>query len=149
MITVKATREGMPGGKTSTGYLIESIVPFVALPAFAALRQWVRVQNPANGKSIRALVLDVGPWNEHDYAYVFQPATLPSDAPGPATALEEHETPIPVEEASTRGGIRPAAETQKDQFGRVTNGAGIDLGAAVWTALGMTDNTDVSWEFEL
>lgn len=29
--TVKATREGLPGGKTSTGYLIDAIVPFVAL----------------------------------------------------------------------------------------------------------------------
>ncbi len=116
MITVKATREGLLGAKTATGYVVDAIVPFVALPAAAALRQWVTVRNPTNGKTIRALVLDVGPWNEHDHAYVF-------------------------------GGARPAAETQTDQFGRTTNGAGIDLGEAVWAALGMTDNDLVSWEF--
>jgi hypothetical protein len=31
--------------------------------------------------------------------------------------------------------------------GRTTNGAGIDLGEYVWKALGMTDNTEVQWEF--
>jgi hypothetical protein len=116
MITVKATREGLPGSKTSSGYRVDPIVPFVALPSAAALRQWVLVVNPATGQSIRALVLDVGPWNENDNAYVF-------------------------------GGARPAAESGTDQFGRTTNGAGIDLGEAVWAALGLTDNTSVSWEF--
>src|SRR5437667_7046245 len=71
MIRVKATREGLVGGRTATGWRIDAVVPFVALPSDAALRQWVRVVNPANGRSIRALVLDVGPWNEHDTAYVF------------------------------------------------------------------------------
>lgn len=116
MITVKATREGLIGGKTASGYRVEREVPFVALPSAAALRQWVIVINPKNGRSIRALVLDVGPWNEQDHAYVF-------------------------------GGQRPSAETKKDQYGRKTNGAGIDLGEKVWTALGMTDNGQVSWEF--
>ena len=68
---VKATREGLLGGKTASGYLVEKNVPFVALPSGAALRQWVLVTNPANGKAIRALVLDIGPWNEQDHAYVF------------------------------------------------------------------------------
>lgn len=68
---VKATREGLLGGKTATGYKVDLEVPFVALPSDAALRQWVRVSNPANGLSIKALVLDIGPWNEHDHAYVF------------------------------------------------------------------------------
>jgi hypothetical protein len=116
MITVKATREGLHGGKTATGYVVDDVVPFVALPSTAALRQWVRVTNPANGKSVKALVLDVGPWNERDHAYVF-------------------------------GGARPAAESGIDTRGRVTNKAGIDLGEAVWHALGMTGNTNVSWEF--
>lgn len=121
MITVKATREGLPGGKTASGYRIDGIVPFVALPCAAALRQWVVVTNPANGKSIKALVLDVGPWNTNDAAYVF-------------------------------GGARPAAEMEHiagtpDQFGRPTNGAGIDLGEKVWSALEMTDNSLVGWEF--
>lgn len=68
---VKATREGLAGQKTASGYRVESEVPFVALPSNAALRLWVKVTNPRNNKSIKALVLDVGPWNEHDHAYVF------------------------------------------------------------------------------
>ena len=115
-MTVKSTREGLIGQKTASGYIVDTIVPFVALPAAAALRLWVRVRNPKNGRSIRALVLDVGPWNEHDHAYVF-------------------------------GKARPQAESGTDTRGRTTNGAGIDLGEAVWKALAMTDNDDVEWKF--
>lgn len=71
MIIVKATREGLLGHKTSVGEIVDEIVPFVALPSTAALRLWVRLTNVSNGKQCRALVLDVGPWNEHDNAYVF------------------------------------------------------------------------------
>lgn len=116
MITVRATREGLLGGKTASGYRVETEVPFVALPSGAALRLWIRVRNPRNDRTIRALVLDVGPWNEKDHAYVF-------------------------------GGARPQAETGIDTFGRTTNKAGIDLGERVWSALGMTDNDLVEWEF--
>lgn len=131
MIAVKATREGLPGGKTSTGYLIDSLVPFVALPAAAALRQWVTVTNPLNGKSIRALVLDVGPWNVNDNAYVFQPSTTQPHQDGVVY--------VPV---------RPQAEAGLDvSHNGKTNGAGIDLGEAVWTALDMKDNGQVLWEF--
>ena len=69
MITVKATREGLLGGMTSTGYKVDKYVPFVALPDYNALFKAVRVT--ANGKSIIALVMDVGPWNIHDHDYVF------------------------------------------------------------------------------
>lgn len=129
MITVKATREGRLGDKTASGYIVDDIVPFVALPSTRACheRRAVRVVNPLNNVSIIALVLDVGPWNEHDDAYVYQEATGIVDA-GP-------------------GVVRPAAETGISVSGKGTNGAGIDLGQYVWKALGMTDNSDVSWEF--
>lgn len=68
---VFATREGLEGQLTSSGYHIDTAVPFVALPSVKALHRFVRVSNPANGKSTLAVVLDVGPWNEHDDAYVF------------------------------------------------------------------------------
>jgi hypothetical protein len=71
MITVKATREGLVGFKTSSGYVIDTVIPFVALPAVRALHRFVRVVNPATGKRVIAFVADVGPWNEHDDAYVF------------------------------------------------------------------------------
>jgi len=85
MITVKATREGLvakrtnnpdgtvtiTGRPTSSGYLIDTVVPFVALPDGKALDRFVRVTNPANGRSAIAWVGETGPWNEHDDAYVF------------------------------------------------------------------------------
>ena len=113
--SIKATREGLKGQKTSTSWRINNIVPFVALPSFAALRQ--RVNVTYNGKTIIALVMDVGPWNEEDDLYVF-------------------------------GSDRPQAESGIDIFGRKTNHAGIDLGEAVRTALGIVeDNVLVDWEF--
>lgn len=131
MITVVATREGLPGGRTSTGWRIDPIVPFVALPSDAALRLWVLVTNPLNGRTCRALVLDVGPHYEHDTPYVFQPLTIE-----PMLATPENE-------------VRPRAEQRGlDDYRRiVTNAAGIDLGEAVWAALGMKDNTKVGWSF--
>lgn len=118
MIRVKATREGLLGGKTATGYRVETEVPFVALPSTAALRLWITVRNPANGRSIRALVLDIGPHYEKDHAYVFNGARPRAEAGG------------------------------KDDYGRiVTNGAGIDLGEKVWNELGYTDNGPCEWEF--
>lgn len=71
MITVLATREGLVGRRTATGYVIDSIVPFVALPSASALFRFIRIINPANGKHTCAVVLDVGPWNTHDDSYVF------------------------------------------------------------------------------
>ena len=71
MIQVKATREGLLGSHTASGYIIDPITPFVALPSHAALWAWVRVRNPSNGKMVAARVLDVGPWNAHDNDYVF------------------------------------------------------------------------------
>ena len=116
MITVKATREGELGKPIATGYVIDKVVPYVALPSEKAKRRFVRIYNPATKLYCLAVVLDVGPWNISDDAYVI-------------------------------GGARPQAETGTDMEGRPTNSAGIDLGEAVWNALGMTDNTDVSWEF--
>jgi len=116
---VKATREGLIGGVTSSGYVIDTHVPYVALPSVNAVHpvHAVRVTNPLNGKTCIALVLDVGPGNEHDDAYVF-------------------------------GGSRPLAESQKTfGDGVPSNGAGIDLGEYVWNFLGMTDNGPVEWEF--
>lgn len=68
---VFATREGLIGGKTASGYIVDTVVPFIALPAVKALHRFVRVTDPKTGRSVFAIVLDVGPWNEHDDAYVF------------------------------------------------------------------------------
>jgi len=71
MMQVKATREGLVGHRTASGYVIDAIVPFVALPSVFALHRVVRVTNPANHRTAIAIVLDVGPWEVNDDAYVF------------------------------------------------------------------------------
>jgi hypothetical protein len=114
MIRVKATREGLPGRKTASGWTIDNRMPYVALPSERALYRFVRIA--ANGRSAIAIVLDVGPWNTADDAYVF-------------------------------GSARPQAESGTDERGRLTNGAGIDLGESIWRELEMTDNGPVDWEF--
>lgn len=68
---VRATREGLLGKQTASGYVIDRSMPFVALPSRDALYKFVRIVNPANNKSYMAIVLDVGPWNTLDNAYVF------------------------------------------------------------------------------
>lgn len=114
-MTVKATREGLIGKKTASGYLIDTVVYFVALPSVHALHKFVELRYL--GRTCWAQVLDVGPWNEHDEAYVFN-------------------------------GARPQAESGIDNFGRKTNGAGIDLGEAVRKQLEITeDNAEIEWRW--
>jgi len=71
MPEVKATREGLVGQRTASGWIIDANYPFVALPARRALGRWVRIYNPLNFKICAAQVLDVGPFNTDDDAYVF------------------------------------------------------------------------------
>ena len=97
-MTVKATREGLVGRETASGYVIDTVVPFVALPSTKALGKAVRIANALNGNTCVAIVLDVGPFNEHDDAYVFGGAW-------------------PLAETQTTGGD-----------GAPSNGSGIDLG---------------------
>lgn len=111
---VLATREGLVGLPTSTGWIIDTVTPFVALPSTDALHRYVVVSNPLTAKTIRAQVLDVGPWNIHDDTYVF-------------------------------GQDRPLSESGVSFSNHGTNKAGIDLGEAVWNALGMKDNGYVIW----
>jgi hypothetical protein len=115
-ITVKATREGLIGCCTASGWIIDAKRLFVALPSRKALHRKVKVTNIRNGKSVICEVLDIGPWNVADDSYVF-------------------------------GGKRPLAEAGISLSGKGTNHAGIDLGEAVWKALGMVDNSYVSWSF--
>lgn len=122
MIRVKATREGLVGQRTASGYVIDTVVSFVALPSAHALKRWVKVSNPLTQRTVYAQVLDVGPHSDDDDAYVFN-------------------------------GHRPLSEAGisrvKGKQYKAGNTAGIDLGEAVWVALGMKDNTAVDWEFLL
>lgn len=128
MITVRASREGLVGAVTASGWDIDKIVPFVALPSTKALGRFLRLINPTNKKSCIAIVLDVGPWNENDDAYVFR---------GERPAAERGEHIVRVK------GQPPVQRIEPEKV----NGAGIDLGEKVWKQLGMKGNTNVSWEF--
>ena len=114
---VKATREGLIGRMTSTGFLIDTVVPFVALPSTKAKGKFVKLENPTNGKKCYAIVLDVGPWNTDDDDYVFN---------GKRPQVENSPT---------------------DKSGRPDNNAGIDLSERVWHLLEMKTNSNVNWEF--
>ena len=107
--TVFATREGLEGKESASGYIIDRVVKFVALPSVKALHRFVRVTNPHTSKSTLAQVLEVGPWSERDDKYVF----------GVERPLSEQGFKV------NKGGYVIRGET---------NGAGIDLGWAVWSA---------------
>lgn len=70
--TVFATREGLVGGTTANGHIIQPNDHFVALPSRRALspkgssQYSVRVANPRTGKIEVAPVWDIGPWNIND-----------------------------------------------------------------------------------
>lgn len=114
---IKATREGLIGQPTSLGFLVDRVVPFCALPDTRALRKFIRIRAHETGRVTLAVVLDVGPWNEHDSPYVFGEERPQAESGGP------------------------------DERGRKTNSAGIDLGEACWHALGLSNNGLVDWAF--
>lgn len=119
---VLATREGLAGQLTASGWIIDNGVSFCALPSRKALHRHVRITNMRNGLTAIAEVLDVGPWSERDDDYVFRGER-------------------PLAESMHRIMAHGEMEFHK------TNGAGIDLGEKVWNVLDMQDNGDVDWEF--
>ena len=128
-IRVQATREGLLNQMTASGYRIDDVVAFVALPNTHALHRVVHLTNPLNSKTCIAQVLDVGPHNEHD----------------PYTEQMQAYTPVLAAYGSD---VRPLAEQGESIAGlRAANKAGIDLGEYVWNALGMADNTQVDWYY--
>ena len=119
---VLATREGLTGKRTATGWIIDDHVAFCALPSRKALHRHVRITNLKNGATAIAEVLDVGPWSEEDDGYVFNQRR-------------------PMAEFNQRKMLGKPVEKHH------TNGAGIDLGEKVWNVLDMQDNSEVDWEF--
>lgn len=127
MKTVKATREGLIGKPTATGFRIDKKTPFVALPTVDALYRFIHIHSFETDKRCIAIVLDVGPWNIDDDNYVFG-----------------NENPLSMQRIKTDG------KTPPKRIEGDTNGAGIDLSEAVWRALGLPSNGGsgmVEWEF--
>ncbi len=67
---LRATRQGMVGGRTANGHIIKPNDFFVALPSDRALSSRggdeYMVRLSANGRSVVVPVWDRGPWNHHD-----------------------------------------------------------------------------------
>lgn len=78
MRRVLATREGLSGHTTASGHIIQELDWFVALPSTKALGMIVQLAPEGSVPGafsldcqLTAPVWDVGPFNEHDDAYVF------------------------------------------------------------------------------
>jgi hypothetical protein len=138
---VFATREGLVGGKTANGHVIQDRDHFVALPSRRALAPRdssdysVKVCAPT-GRCAFAPVWDVGPWNTRDDYW----------NPGPERQ-QWGDLPqgVPQAQAAHGGGYNGG----KDQYDRrVANPAGIDLGDGLfWDALGLKNNSWVDVEY--
>jgi uncharacterized protein (TIGR02594 family) len=107
------------GQKSAYGGAIDDNKPGVALPfRFEGARPQVVVTNVKNPSlSVVCDIVDIGPWN---------------DVPG---------------DPYWQTGARPEAESGKDQRGRKTNGAGIDLTLAAAKAAGIDGKGLVNWSF--
>jgi hypothetical protein len=130
--TVYATREGLVGGTTANGHVIQTNDHFVALPSGRALspngssQYSVTVCGPARCET--APVWDVGPWNTTDDYW--NPA-------GTRQSWGDLAQGTPEAQAAYLNGYNGG----HDQFGRaVSNPAGIDLADGTFYNVGLNDN---------
>jgi len=137
---IYATREGLVGGTTANGHIIQSHDHFVALPSTRVLSSnggnEYQVKITYNGKSVVAPVWDIGPWNTKD------------DYWNPSSQRENWGD-LPQGKPEAQAAYQDNYNNGKDQFGRlVSNPAGIDLADGIfWDDLGMINNDWVDVEF--
>jgi hypothetical protein len=127
---VYATDEGLVGGTTANGHVIQPSDHFVALPSGSALspqgsgQYSVQVCGPARCET--APVWDVGPWNIHDNYW---------DSPrAEFTDLPQGE---PEAQAASQNGYNG---DRSDIGSTIVNPAGIDLADGTFSNIGMSDN---------
>jgi len=139
--TVFATREGLVGGTTANGHIIVSQDHFVALPSLRALNPDDRtyhfqVELSLRGKTARAPVWDIGPWNTND------------DYWNPSS-IREMWKDLPVGTPEAQAAYANGYNGGHDQSGRpVLNPAGVDLADGTFGQdLGMLDNAWISVQF--
>lgn len=133
--SIFATREGLVGGTTANGHVIERRDHFVALPSTRSLSPKrrgdysVQVCSPDTGRCAFAPVWDVGPWNIHDDYW---------NPPSVRQRWTDLSQGMPEAEAAYYDGYNDG----KDGSGReVLNPAGIDLAdGTFWDAVGLRDN---------
>jgi hypothetical protein len=131
-------REGLVGGTTANGHVIQPNDHFVALPCACALSSKggneFQVQIEYNGKTVTAPVWDVGPWNTHDNYWDPSSERTYSDLP----------QGVPEAQAAYEDGYNNG----RDGSGRkVGSPGGIDIGDGTFADLGMTDSDWVKVTF--
>jgi uncharacterized repeat protein (TIGR01451 family) len=146
--TIFATREGLVGGTTANGHVIIPHDHFVALPSRRALNANdqtydYQVELTYQGKTVRAPVWDVGPWNIYDDHW--NPESLREiyshlhhgGQPGLGDGLPEAQAAyIQGYNQGWSGDFGGSTDMQV-----VLNPAGIDLAdGTFWDDLGMIDN---------
>lgn len=127
---VYATREGLVGGTTANGHVIQPSDHFVALPSGSALSPngsgdySVQVCGPSTCET--APVWDIGPWNTHDDYW---------------DASRAEFTDLPQGEPEAQAAYQNGYNGGLDEFGRsVANPAGIDLADGTFYNIGLNDN---------
>ncbi|MER7176857.1 SH3 domain-containing protein [Streptomyces mesophilus] len=127
-----ATREGLVGGTTANGHVIQPNDHFVALPSRRGLSPkgtWdysVQVCGPARCET--APVWDVGPWNTKDDYW---------NPSGEREMWRDLPQGTPEAQAAYQSGYNGGL----DEFGRrVANPAGIDLADGTFYNVGLNDN---------
>jgi|GEM_PF-6147109 hypothetical protein len=127
---VYATREGLVGGTTANGHVIQSSDHFVALPSGTVLSPngsgsySVQVCGPARCET--APVWDIGPWNTHDNYW---------------SASRAEFTNLPQGEPEAQAAYQSGYNGGHDEFGRtVSNPAGIDLADGTFYNVGLNNN---------
>ncbi|MDB6123930.1 MAG: repeat protein [Pedosphaera sp.] len=141
---IYATREGLVGGRTASGHIIQSRDHFCALPSGTVLNcngcynYTVNIRYPGNGRVVTGVpVWDVGPWNTKDNYWHVPRAEFGNVALG-----------VPEAQAAYQNGYNGG----RDEFGRsVSNPAGIDLAdGTFWDSLGMVNNdwVEVTYNWE-
>lgn len=129
---IYATREGLVGGTTANGHVIQSSDHFVALPSGRGLSPRngtvfsVKVCGPVRCET--APVWDIGPWNTKDDYW-----------DGRDIRQEFGDLPLGTPEA--QAAYQQGYNGGRDEFGRkVGNPAGIDLADGTFYNVGLNDN---------
>lgn len=158
--TVAATREGLVGGTTSSGYVIQTLDRFVSLPACTssscpwlqpgvAHSLWgirtecgnacyVRVVNPNNGRCIVAPVRDTGPWFTQDDWWNPTASRFLNTLTSNPNVLRQG---YPGAQAARDGldigyGVAPSGVGISNKGYEVGNSSAIDIGDGSWVDLG-------------
>ncbi len=157
---VNATREGLVGGTTSSGHLIQQFDRFVSLPACTASScpwlapgvphaMWgvrtecgsacyVRIVNPANNRCVVAPIEDTGPWFTQDDWWNPTSSRFLNTLPTNPNVLRQG---YPGAQAARDGldvgyGIAPSGIGISNKQYEVGNASAIDIGDGSWVDLG-------------